>query len=97
VDSDHRLSTLLVERDSACGCARFVAQGLAGCAVADAEHQAGMLHHHYPCLASMNQDADYADTLMHVSGHILREAVRHEIRDYVEPIAYLRPSGRVDV
>jgi hypothetical protein len=67
-----------------------------GQAVADAEQEAGMLHHHYPCLASMNQDTDYRDTLMHVSGNIVREAVRVEIGPHLDPVAYYRPHGRVD-
>jgi hypothetical protein len=96
IDSERRLSTLLVERDAACGCARHVAQELVGRSVEEAEHEAGMLHHHFPCLASMNQDSDYNDTLMHVSGHILREAVKDEIREYLEPTPYLRPAGRVE-
>jgi hypothetical protein len=95
VDADKRLELVAVTRDSACGCARHVAAGLAGCPVDDAEHKAGMLHHHYPCLASMNQDADYQDTLMHVSGHLVREAIKSEIAGHVE-ITYLRPHGRVD-
>lgn len=91
-----RVESVEVLRDTACGCARFVAEGLAGCPLAEAEHQAGMLHHHYPCLASMNQDGDYHDTLMHVSGHILREAVREPVRARLEPEPYLRPHGLVD-
>jgi thymidylate synthase len=82
-----------VERDSACGCAHFVAQGLIGISVEQAEHEAGMLHHHYPCLASMNQDADYDDTLMHVSGHILRVTVKEQIKDRLEPTPYFQPMG----
>ena len=81
---------------SACGCARFVADGLAGQPVEEAEHQAGMLHHHFPCLAGMSQDTDYGDTLMHVSGHILRAVVKDEIRAYLQPIPYFRPDGRVE-
>jgi hypothetical protein len=95
VDSDRKISVALVERHAACGCARHVAHGLAGCPVADAEFQAGMLHHHYPCLASMNQDLDYQDTLMHISGNLVREAVRAEIEDYLD-VTYLRPHGRVE-
>ncbi len=96
VDGDKVISAASVERDSACGCAQFVAQGLAGCPVGDAEQEAGMLHHHFPCLASMNQDADYQDTLMHVSGFVLREAVKEQILDHLEPTPYFRPLGRVD-
>ncbi len=95
VDADRVVSAVTVERDSACGCARHVADGLTGCPAEDAEYKAGMLHHHFPCLASMNQDGDYLDTLMHVSGHVLRDAIRSELKDHVE-VVYLRPSGRVD-
>ena len=96
VDTERSIRLMLVERAAACGCARHVARGLEGCPVAEAEYQAGMLHHHYPCLASMNQDADYNDTLMHVSGRILREAVRDSLKDYLEPVPYFRPAGRVE-
>lgn len=96
VDDDRRIYGVTVERESACGCAAFVARGLMGRSVDEAEYEAGMLHHHYPCLASMNQDADYKDTLMHVSGHILREAIKDQIKDHLEPTPYLRPTGRVE-
>lgn len=95
IDVDRVIRGADVERDSACGCTRHVAEGLIGCPAAEAELRAGLLHHHYPCLASMNQDDDYRDTLMHISGHILREAVKREVRDYVD-VAMLRPSGHVD-
>ena len=95
VDSDRRIGEVRVVRDAGCGCARYVATGLVGHPVAEAEYEAGMLHHHYPCLASMNQDVDYKDTLMHVSGHALREAVKEQIQSYVET-TYLQPTGRVE-
>jgi len=96
VDADKHISAVEVECDSACGCARFVAEGLSGRSVREAEYEAGMLHHHFPCLASMNQDSDYGDTLMHISGHVLRAAVKNEIEDHLEPIPYFRPMGRVE-
>jgi len=85
-----------VTRDSACGCARHVAHNLPGTPVDEAVEKAGLLHHHFPCLASMAQDPDYLDTLMHVSGHLVRDAVRHELEDSLTPVAYLRPHGRVE-
>ncbi len=91
---DQRIESGTVKRDSACGCARHVVRGLAGGLVGEAEHEAGMLHHHYPCLASMNTDPDYHDTLMHVSGHLLRRAVGEALADDREPVTYLRPPGR---
>jgi len=82
-----------VVRDACCGCARHVAQGLVGVSVDDAEQQAGLLHHHYPCLASMGVDPDYHDTLMHVSGNILKEQVGEQIKPY-RRIVYIVPGRR---
>jgi len=83
-------------RNTPCGCAQHVAAGLAGCAVEEAAEQAGMLHHHFPCLASMNQDADYHDTLMHVSGNILKDSLNAALQPYLTPVPYLRPTGLVE-
>ena len=91
-----RVAQAEVRRDSACGCARHVAENLPGTPVDDATEKAGMLHHHFPCLASMTQDPDYNDTLMHVSGHLVRDAVRRELEGFLTPVAYLRPSGQVE-
>ncbi|MGA2111137.1 MAG: DUF166 family protein [Anaerolineales bacterium] len=90
-----RLSSVRVLRDACCGCARFVAEGLSGVPVGEAVEAAGMLHHHYPCLASMNIDEDYQDTLMHVSGNLLRDEIQREVESIL-PTVYLRPSNLVD-
>jgi hypothetical protein len=96
VNSDNKIIVQArVERDAVCGCARYVAEGLVGVKVNDAEFEAGMLHHHYPCLAAMGIDDDFADTLMHVSGNITKEEVKRQIRPYVS-VQYLTPHGRVD-
>lgn len=94
VDPESRTITQVeVMRDAVCGCARHVAQGLLGVSVDDAEREAGLLHHHYPCLAGMVKDPDFNDTLMHVSGNILKEQVKEQIQDYKE-IAYIVPGKR---
>ena len=80
-----------VRRDAVCGCARYVAERLVGISADEAEQEAGMLHHHFPCLASMGIDSDYGDTLMHVSGNILRDEVGDQVRPFKQ-IAYLRPG-----
>jgi hypothetical protein len=54
-----------------------------------------LLHHHYPCLASMNKDIDYNDTLMHVSGNQLKEALKAQLIDHLKH-TYIRPSGHVE-
>jgi hypothetical protein len=92
VDPDARTITQVeVTRDAFCGCARFVAQGLLDISADEAEEKAGLLHHHYPCLAGMGKDPDFNDTLMHVSGTILKERVGEQVRPYRE-IRYLVPG-----
>jgi hypothetical protein len=85
--------TAEVVRDACCGCARHVAQGLIGVRVDDAEQQAGLLHHHYPCLAGMARDLDFNDTLMHVSGNILKEQVEDHVRPH-KRVVYIVPGKR---
>ena len=77
-----------VLRDSLCGCAHHVAENLVGVPVKDAEQKAGILHHHYPCLATMNIDPDYGDGLMNVSGEILRREVRGQIEPFLRKSSY---------
>jgi hypothetical protein len=90
-----RIQATQVVRDAACGCGRYVSENLIGTPVEDALEEAGMLHHHFPCLASMNKDADYFDTLMHVSGNLLKDALKDELGAHLATI-YLRPQGRVE-
>jgi hypothetical protein len=82
-----------VTRDAVCGCARYVAEHLTGVPADGAEEQAGLLHHHYPCLAAMGVVTDYGDTLMHVSGNILRDAVGEQVRPYKQ-VQYIAPGWR---
>ena len=82
-----------VRRDAVCGCARFVAEGLIGISADEAEEKAGLLHHHYPCLASMGIDPDFDDTLMHVSGNVMRDNVGQQVKPF-KKIHYIRPGER---
>jgi len=85
-----------VERDAVCGCARFVAQGLIGISADEAEEKAGLLHHHYPCLASMVKLADFDhDTLMHASGNILKDNVGLQVKPF-KKVRYISPGTRSD-
>jgi thymidylate synthase len=85
-----------VRRDAVCGCARYVAEKLAGVSVDEAEQKAGLLHHHYPCLASMVKLDDYNhDTLMHESGHMLRDNIAGQIKPY-KNTGYISPGQRRD-
>ncbi|MBI4788671.1 MAG: hypothetical protein HY782_16690 [Chloroflexi bacterium] len=89
------IANVQVERDATCGCMRYVAEKIVGVKIADAEFQAGMLHHHYPCLASMGIDADYSDTLLHVSGNTFRDAFSEALKPHTQT-AYFRPDGFVE-
>jgi hypothetical protein len=94
VDPDTRIiSTIDVVRDACCGCVHHVARGLVGVSVDEAEQEAGLLHHHYPCLAGMARDPDFSDTLMHVSGNILKEQVAEQIKLY-KRVVYIVPGQR---
>ncbi len=88
-----KIISVEVKRDAVCGCARFVAQNLIGVSVDDAEYEAGMAHHHYPCLASMGIDIDFGDTLMHISGNIMKDNVAEQVKPY-KKIQYLSPGFR---
>lgn len=92
VEKDTVIKTDVV-RDSPCGCGRFVAKELPGTKVRDAVEKAGLVHHHYPCLCSMDVEDDFGDTLMHVSGLQMKKTVDKEL----EPIrkkeaSYLDPN-----
>lgn len=82
-----------VQRDAVCGCARFVAEGLVGISVEEAQEKAGLLHHHYPCLASMGVDSDFSDTLLHVSGNIFKDEIGEQVKPY-RKVQYIVPGSR---
>jgi len=95
VDPETRtISAAEVRRDAVCGCIRYVAEKLVGVPVDEAEEKAGLLHHHYPCLASMVKLDDYNhDTLMHESGHMLRDNINEQIKPFKDT-QYISPGER---
>jgi hypothetical protein len=84
-----------VVRDTVCGCARYVAERLVGVSADDAEQQAGLLHHHYPCMATMGVDIDFDDTLMHVSGNLMRDNVGEQVKPF-KRVQYTVPGTHSD-
>jgi len=88
-----QIASVEVQRDTVCGCARFVAEGLIGVSADEAEEKAGLLHHHYPCLASMGKDIDFGDTLMHVSGNLMRDNVAEQVKPF-KTVQYIAPGFR---
>jgi len=85
-----------VKRDAVCGCTRYVAQGILGLSVDEVEEKAGLLHHHFPCLASMTKLVDFNhDTLMHESGHLLVDNIAEQIKPF-KHTRYFTPGTRSD-
>lgn len=84
IDPESRtITSAKVVRDAVCGCARYTAEGLIGLSADEAEEKAGLLHHHYPCLASMQKLPHFDhDTLMHVSGQIIKNNVGVQVKPF---------------
>ena len=92
VDPETRTITAAqVERDAVCGMARYVAERLIGVSAEEAEETGGLLHHHFPCLASMGIDPDFNDNLMHVSGYVLRDNILEQVKPFKNP-QYIKPG-----
>lgn len=76
-----RVASVQVLCDTPCGSAKFVASVLTGVRVSEAPDAGALRHHHHPCLASMEIDPDLQDTIMHLSGHILRAALKSALHE----------------
>lgn len=94
-ESSRRITRLTVTRDACCGCARYVADKLTGTHIDDVLEAGGLHHHHYPCQASMGIDPEFGDTLMHVSGNIMKDALKAALGEHIQQ-RYIRPAGYVD-
>jgi hypothetical protein len=82
-----------VERDAVCGCARHVAERLAEMPIEEVVEKAGLIHHHYPCLASMVKLPEFnRDTLMHESGNLLKDNLSPQVKPYLKD-RYITPDG----
>lgn len=75
-----RVASVAVLRDAPCGSARFVASILPGTRVTEAADTGALRHHHHPCLASMAIDPDLNDTIMHLSGYVVRAAIASALK-----------------
>jgi len=73
---DGMVENVEVKRGSPCGCSWFVAENLKGVKVTESVEKAGLLHHNYPCMASMQWDNTLGETIMHVAGYKTKNAVR---------------------
>jgi hypothetical protein len=80
-DDRHRIGKVTVKREAPCGSTRFVADRLVGVWFREATEQAGLLHHQFPCMATMAMDREFEDTLMHRAGNMLKQTVQQSIKD----------------
>jgi thymidylate synthase len=69
-----------LERDTACGCARAIADQLAGVDVQKSIAQAGLFHLNYPCMATVQVEPDLGQSLIQVSGDFVQHAVEVEVK-----------------
>jgi hypothetical protein len=76
-----RVTSVEVLRDAPCGSAKFVASILSGVRITEAPNAGALRHHHHPCLASMEIDPDLQDTIMHLSGYIVRAAIKSALKE----------------
>ena len=77
---NERVKEVRVIRSAPCGSTYFVAEALKGTKTQDAEEKSGILHHNYPCLATMNVDWQFHDTLMHRAGYFTKQAVNRALK-----------------
>jgi hypothetical protein len=76
-----RVTSVEVLRDAPCGSGKFVASILSGVRIPEAADTGALRHHHHPCLASMEIDPDLQDTIMHLSGYIVRAAIKSALKE----------------
>ena len=92
--TSRKIISAQVKRDAVCGCVRFVAEGIIGLSADEVEEKAGLLHHHFPCLASMTKLDDFNhDTLMHESGNVLKDNIGQQVKPF-KTTRYIAPGKR---
>ena len=76
------IESAVVERSAPCGSTWYVARKLTG-----VKTERGILydaiaraHHSYPCTATMNEDPELKEPILHLGGFIIREAVEHALK-----------------
>ena len=71
-----------VVRSAPCGSTWYVAKRMTGLETdqPDLRERISEAHHAYPCTASMDQDPELKDTILHKAGYIIREAVEGAIK-----------------
>jgi len=92
--TSRKIISACVKRDAVCGCTQHISEGILGLSADEVEEKAGLLHHHYPCLASMTKLNDFNhDTLMHESGYVIKDNINRQVKPY-KTTRYISPGKR---
>lgn len=78
--NEDRIQEVHVYRGAPCGNTHFVAERLPGTDVSEADEQTARLFHAHPCMGSMEMDFEIGDTILHVAGYHIKNAIRRELR-----------------
>lgn len=76
------IMAVTVKRGSPCGSTQYAAEKLIGMAVSEALISAGLIVHHFPCLASMEPeeiDDGVFEPFMSISGYVMNEEIEKEL------------------
>lgn len=79
IKSDKFIKKVEVLRGAPCGSTNYIAKGLWSLPVGDAEHEATLKLHNYPCNASTDNDPAFGDTSMHLASYQIKEAVKRAL------------------
>jgi len=76
IEGEQYIKNINVIRGAPCGSTWYVADQLIGFPLEDAELESGNKIHNYPCVASMATDTVVGDTILHLAGYKIKEAVK---------------------
>ncbi|EKF85899.1 hypothetical protein A994_05416 [Methanobacterium formicicum DSM 3637] len=79
IEAGNLIRKVKVLRTAPCGSTHYIAENIEGIPTEEAEQEAGNKLHNYPCNASMATDPVVGDTILHLAGYQVKEAVRRAV------------------
>ncbi len=95
IDAQTRALRVEVSRDGPCGCARYLAEQLAGVPASEFEQRARPVQQRFPCLASEIPDSEYGVPLLQIADQVLQDAVFHSPELHATLPIFLQSAGQV--
>lgn len=80
ITGEKNIKSVIVKRNAPCGSTKYIAENLTGYDLTEAELESGNKLHNYPCLASMDVDSEIGDTILHLAGYKIKEAVKKSLQ-----------------